>query len=107
MQSKEPQMNNDRAPCALHQCKNLVHEDHALIGNFMGFWPTKKSLQGWIASKWKPKGHIDLQLCAKGIFNVLFTCIEDKNRIMDGGPYFFNSTALTLDGAVQPRKTIY
>ena len=25
--------------------------DHALIGKFLGFWPTEKALHGWIASK--------------------------------------------------------
>lgn len=35
-------------------------KDHALIGNFIGLWPTEKALEGWIASKWKPKGHVTL-----------------------------------------------
>lgn len=33
----------------------LFMKDHALIRKFIGFWPEKKALQGWIASKWKPK----------------------------------------------------
>jgi len=35
--------------------------DHALIGKFIGLWPTEKFLHSWIAAKWKPKGHITLQ----------------------------------------------
>ena len=35
-------------------------KDHALIGKFIGYWPTEKALQGWITSKWKPKGHVTL-----------------------------------------------
>lgn len=35
-------------------------KDHALIGKFIGFWPTEKALQGWITAKWKLKGHITL-----------------------------------------------
>lgn len=70
--------------------------DHLLIGKFIGFWPTKKALYGRIASKWKPKGHIKLQLGSKGFFTVIFLCLEDKYRIMDEGPYFFNSARLYL-----------
>jgi len=70
--------------------------DHALIGKFLGFWPTEKALQGWIASKWKPKGQVTLQLGPKGFFTAIFHCIEDKMRIFEGGRYFFNSSGLYL-----------
>ena len=70
--------------------------DHALIGKFVGFWPIEKALQGWIAAKWKPKGHVTLQLGPKGFFTVTFICFEDRNRVMDEGPYFFNSAGLYL-----------
>lgn len=71
-------------------------KDHALIGKFIGFWPTEKALQGWITSKWKPKGHVTLQLGHKGFFTATFNCLEDRNRVLDGGPYFFNATGLYL-----------
>eukprot|EP00253_Pinus_taeda_P016416 PITA_16416 len=69
-------------------------KDHALIGKFLGFWPTEKSLQGWIASKWKPKGQVTLLLGPKGFSTAIFYCLEDKSRIFEGGPYFFNSSGL-------------
>lgn len=71
-------------------------QDHALIGKFLGFWPTERALNGWIASKWKPKGQVTLQLGPKGFFTAIFNCIEDKTRIFEGGPYFFNSSGLYL-----------
>jgi len=71
-------------------------KDHALIGKFIGYWPTEKALQGWISAKWKPKGHVTLQLGPKGFFTAIFICIEDRNRVMDEGPYFFNSASLYL-----------
>jgi len=71
-------------------------QDHALIGKFLGFWPTEKALHGWIASKWKPKGQVTLQLGPKGFFTAIFNCVEDKSRIFEGGPYFFNSSGLYL-----------
>ena len=40
-------------------------KDHALIGKFIGFWPTERALYGWIAAKWKPKGDVTLQLGPK------------------------------------------
>lgn len=70
--------------------------DHAFIGKFIGLWPTEKALYGWIVAKWKPKGHITLQLGPKRFFTVIFLCLEDKFRILEQGPYFFNSTGLYL-----------
>jgi len=70
--------------------------DHALIGKFIGMWPTEKALHGWISTKWKPKGDITLQLGPKGFFTVIFYCLEDKFRIITQGPYFFNSVGLYL-----------
>lgn len=64
--------------------------DPALIGKFLGFWPTE------IASKWKPKGQVSLQLGPKGFFTTIFNCLEDKTRIFKGGPHFFNSAGLYL-----------
>ena len=71
-------------------------KDHALIGKFIGPWPTEKALQGWIKSKWKPKGQVTLQLGPKGFFIAIFHCLEDKTRIFEEGPYFFNSASLYL-----------
>ena len=75
--------------------------DHALIGKFIGLWPTEKALRGWIAAKWKPKGYITLQLGPKGFFTTIFNCLEDRNKVLDGGPYFFNATGLFLRGWVE------
>ena len=60
-------------------------KDHALIGKFLGFWPTQKALHGWITSKWKPKGQVTLQLGPKGFFTATFNCLEDKTRVFEGG----------------------
>jgi len=66
-------------------------KDHALIGKLIGYWPTENALQGWITSKWKPKGHVTLHLGPKGFFTAIFNYVEDKNCVLDGGPYFFNA----------------
>lgn len=75
--------------------------DHALIGKFLGFWPTKKALQGWITSKWKPKVQVTLHLGPKGFFTDTFNCLEDKMHIFEGDPYFFNSVILYLHDWVE------
>ena len=62
----------------------------------MGFWPTEQTLRGWIATKWKPKVHFDLQLGSKGFFPIIFHHFDDKSRVEEGGPYFFNSNGLYL-----------
>ena len=76
-------------------------KDHALIGKFIGLWPTKKALRSWINVKWHPKGHITLQLGPKGFFTAIFNCLEDRNKVLDGGPYFFNVAGLFLRGWVE------
>ena len=56
----------------------------------------EKDLIWWINHHWKPKGGYELRLGAKGFFTVVFYNIEDKNRIFEGGPYFFNLAGLYL-----------
>jgi len=70
--------------------------DHAIIGKFIGFWPTERALHGWIEAKWKPKGDVTLQLGPKGFFTVIFFYLEDKYRVIGEGPYFFNSAGLYI-----------
>jgi hypothetical protein len=69
-------------------------QDYALVDKFIGIWPLKHELIKWIQQWWKPKGHYDLQLGTKGFFTIILHNLEDRNRIFDRGPYFFNSTGL-------------
>lgn len=75
--------------------------DHALIGKFIGIWPTERALSSWINAKWAPKGHISLHIGPKGFFTVVFNCLEDRTRVVDGGPYFFNAAGLYLRGWIE------
>jgi hypothetical protein len=70
--------------------------DHALIGKFLGLWPSEKDLAHWIKAWWNPKGDYELQLSSKGFFIVIFYNLEDKDHIFEGGPYFYNSVGLYL-----------
>ena len=71
-------------------------KEHAVICKFMGIWPLERALKGWIQEKWNPKGAIELQLGSKRFFTVVLSLLEDKDRIVEGGPYFFNSTGLYM-----------
>jgi hypothetical protein len=70
--------------------------DFALIGKLLGLWPSEKDLIKWIQHWWKPKGHYDLQLGSKGFFTIILHNLEDRNRIFEGRPYFYNSVGLFL-----------
>ena len=76
------------------------HREHmgtyAIICKFMGLWPTEKALQTWIKYHWKPKGSIGLHLGSKGFFTIVFSNIKDKDRIFEGGPYFFAAAGLYM-----------
>lgn len=85
-----------RLPAESINARIQYMKDHALIGKFIGFWPIWKALHGWIVATWKPKGHFTLHLGPKGFFTTDFNCIEDRNRVLDGGPYFFNAVGLYL-----------
>jgi len=37
----------------------------------------------------------------KGFFTAVFNCLEDRNGIIDGGPYFFNVAGLYLKDWVE------
>jgi len=69
---------------------------HAFICKFIGFWPSEKDLTKWIQLRWKPKGHIDLKLGAKGFFTLIFANLEDKERSFEEGPYFMHNAGLFM-----------
>jgi len=71
-------------------------KDHALITKFVGIWPPEKALVWWVNNTWKAKGGYDLRLGVKCFFTIIFYNMEDKNRVFEGGPYFYNSTCLYL-----------
>jgi hypothetical protein len=70
--------------------------EHALIGNFLGLWPSEWDLLRWIKDWWNPKGDYEVQLNSKGVFMIILYNLEDTDRIFDNRPYFYNSTGLFL-----------
>ena len=76
-------------------------KDHSLIGKLIGFWPNEQALRDRIEAKWKTKAHYNLQLGSKVFFTIIFHHLEDKARVEDGGPYFFNVACLYLRNWVE------
>jgi hypothetical protein len=70
--------------------------EHALIGKFLGLWPSERDLLRWIKDWWNPKGDYKVQLSSKGFFMIILYNLEDKDKIFDNGPYFYNSAGLFL-----------
>lgn len=62
-------------------------KDHALIKKIIELWPSERDLIIWINIRWKPNGHYELQLGSKGFFTTIFYNLEDKDRILENGPY--------------------
>lgn len=56
----------------------------------------KKALHAWIRYQWKPKGQINLHLGSKGFFIVVFTSLEDKDKVFEGGPCFYTTIGLYM-----------
>jgi len=71
-------------------------KDHALICNFINVWLLEKDLTRWMKQKWQPRGHIELKLGARGFFMVIFSNLQDKERVFENGPYFHNNVALFM-----------
>jgi hypothetical protein len=69
---------------------------NALIVKLLGLWPSKGDLMHWIKTWWNMKGDYDVQLGLKGFFTIIFYNLEDKDRVFEDGPYFYNSARLFL-----------
>jgi len=66
-------------------------QKHALIGKFIGLWPSKRDLNKWIKYWWNPKSDYEVQLSSKGFFTIILYNPEDIDH-----PYFYNSAGLSL-----------
>jgi hypothetical protein len=50
----------------------------------------------WIKTRWSPQGELYLKMRYKGFFTTIFNLEEDRERVFQGGPYFFNSVGLYM-----------
>lgn len=80
----------------------LVQEDfsywtqHVLICKFLSIRVSLSALESWMRSTWQVEGDFDILVAGNGFFLVDFSCISDRNRVFEGGPYFFNQVGLFI-----------
>jgi hypothetical protein len=73
--------------------------ERGLIGQFMGLWPSPKSVEDWTQRNWKPliKEGVKSYFVGKGFFVFVFENMEDKGLIFRNGPYFMGPQGLYLN----------
>jgi len=69
-------------------------QTHALICRFNGFWPRSYDLHNWVYTNWT----IDCQLllCSKGFFIVQFEKLEECQKVITQGPWFWGRAGLFI-----------
>jgi hypothetical protein len=71
-------------------------QNHALICKFLGLRLSLPVLNSWAHRVWNPEGDMEIILAANNYFLVIFSCMADRNRAFEGGPYFFNQVGLFI-----------
>lgn len=74
------------------QCIFSNLEKKAVICRFNGFWPKTEALYEWIHTIWTK--NCQIHLCSKGFFIVIFLEVEEKEKILNEGPWFWGSAGL-------------
>jgi len=72
--------------------------ENALIGKFMGLWPSPKTVEAWIKERWIPliQERVTLWAAGRGFFIFSFSRTEDRDLVFRSGPYFMGSRGLFL-----------
>ena len=53
-------------------------------------------LEAWARRTWEPEGEMEIMLLANNYFMVTFNCTADRNRVFEGGPYFYNKVGFFI-----------
>lgn len=69
---------------------------HALICKFLGIRISLAALEAWIRRSWQVEGDMDIMLVGNSYFLVNFSCMLDRNRVFEGGPYFYDRVGLFI-----------
>ena len=69
---------------------------HALICNFLGLQLSLPVLESWASRIWNLEGDMEILLAANNYFMVIFSNMTDRNKVFEGGPYFFNKVGLFI-----------
>ena len=69
-------------------------QKNAIICRFNGFWPKTDALYQWIHTVWTK--NCQIHLCSKGFFIVTFRAEEEKEKILNEGPWFWGSAGIFI-----------
>jgi hypothetical protein len=81
-------------------CKAALNlAERGLIGQFMGLWPSPKTVEDWTQRNWKPliKEGVKSYFVGKGFFVFVFENTEDRGLIFRNGPFFMGPQGLYLN----------
>lgn len=70
------------------------YSKHSLYCKFLGLRVSLQFLENWAQKVWEPEGEMEVTLLANNFFMVTFLCMADRNRVFEGGPYFYNQVGL-------------
>lgn len=66
----------------------------AAICRFNGFWPKFDVLNQWIYAAWS--SNCEIYLCPKGFFIVRFRAVQEREHILNKGPWFWGNAGLFM-----------
>lgn len=70
--------------------------EFTLVGKFLGAHQDIDGLRNMVKRKWALCGKVDIMLMMSGFFSFVFTCKEDLNMVLCGGPWFFGNITLMI-----------
>ena len=78
--------------------KALILSKKALIGKFIGLWPSPKAVELWIVEHWNPilQGQLLSLHNWKVFFVFMFLSKEERDLVFRSGPFFMGSRGLFL-----------
>ncbi|XP_057853351.1 uncharacterized protein LOC131063516 [Cryptomeria japonica] len=68
----------------------------SLAGKFVGPRPNIEDVRSSVKKKWRLKGQVDVLALSRGFFVFSFSCGEDLEMILSGGPWMFGKSLLSL-----------
>ena len=73
--------------------------DRALIGQFIGLWPSPRTMETWIQNKWRRliSQGVSSYAIGRGYFLFDFASKADRDLIFRSGPYFMGPQGLYLN----------
>jgi hypothetical protein len=73
--------------------------DRALVGQFVGLWPSPRTTENWIQKNWRPliTSSVTCYAVGRGFFLFEFISRDDRDLIFRNGSYFMGPQGLYLN----------